>query len=110
MMACTAMLTGCATGPSRQEILQGLVGRPESELLRTFGVPDRVIEANGHKFLAYDDRSLGYEPVLPSYGLWGPFAYGYVVPATVPVVRGCNTTVEVVEGKVASWSERGTYC
>ncbi len=109
-IAALMALAGCATGISRQEVLASLVGRPESDALRTLGAPNRTFAANGHRFLAYDDRRLGYVPAFPAYGPFGPFGFGYAFPPTVAVERVCETTVEVVGGRVASWSLRGDAC
>lgn len=105
-----AMLAGCQTGPSRQEVLASLVGRPESDAIRLFGAPQRMIEANGNRFIAYEDTGVGYVPTAP----FGPFGYGYgygyFYPSAVPVVRTCETTLEIVGGRVASWTLRGNAC
>ena len=63
-------LTGCATGPSRADALASLVGRPESDALRVLGAPNRMLEANGHRFLAYEDSGVGYVT-------GAPFGFGY---------------------------------
>ncbi len=101
-----AALAGCDVGPSRQQVLASLVGRPESDALRTLGAPNRVIEANGHKFLAYDDQSVGYvpSPYIAPFGF-----YGYV-GAPVLVTRACEMTLEVVAGRVQSFALRGNAC
>ena len=99
-------LAGCDTGPSRQEFLASLVGRPESDAIRLLGAPTHLIEANGHRFLAYQDAGVGYLPAAP----FGPFGYGYYYPVGIPVVRTCETTLEVVGGRVASWTLRGNAC
>lgn len=106
-----AALAGCQTGPSRQEVLASLVGRPESDALRLLGAPNRMIEANGHRFLAYEDSGLTYAPAAP-FGPFGPagFGYGYYYPASVPIVRRCETTLEITGGRVASWVLRGNAC
>jgi hypothetical protein len=105
LLAATA-LAGCETGPSRQEVLASLVGRPESDALRVLGAPNHLIEADGHRFLAYQDSGVGYVPTAP----FGPFGYAYYYPVSVPIVRTCETTIEVTAGRVASWTLRGNAC
>lgn len=104
-------LAACDTGPSRQQALASLVGRPESDALRSLGAPNRVIEANGHKFLAYDDQRVGYQPTpfIAPFGFYG-YGYGYGYGGAIPVVQGCETTLEVVGGNVASFHLRGNAC
>lgn len=107
LLVAAAALAGCATGPSRQEFLASLVGRPESDAIRALGVPTQVVEANGHRFLGYQDSGVGYVPTAP----FGPFGYGFgYYPVGVPVVRTCETTLEIVGGRVASWTLRGNAC
>ena len=99
----TLILGGCATGPSRAEALASLVGRPESDALRSLGAPNHVIEANGHRFLAYEDTGV-------SYAAGAPFGFGYYAPISVPIVRSCITTLEITAGHVSSWTVRGDAC
>lgn len=111
LMAAALALTGCETGPSRQQVLASMVGRPESDVIRAFGAPQRMIEANGHRFIAYEDTGVGYVPAAP----FGPFGYGYGYgygfgPAAFPVVRNCETTLEINAGRVVSWTLRGNGC
>ncbi len=109
LILAAATLAGCDTGPSRQEFLASLVGRPESDAIRLLGAPTHLIEANGHRFLAYQDSGVGYVPTAP-FGPFGPFGFGYYAPVAYPVVRTCDTTLEVVAGRVASWTLRGNAC
>ncbi len=102
-------LAGCETGPSRQQVLAGLVGHQESDALRTLGAPNRIIEANGHKFLAFDDQHVGYVP-SPYFGGFGGYGYGFFGPVSYPVLRGCEMTLEVVGGRVVSYTLRGNSC
>ncbi|MGI4793879.1 MAG: hypothetical protein ACRYG8_07320 [Janthinobacterium lividum] len=111
LMAAAVTLAGCETGPSRQQVLAAMVGRPESDAIRAFGAPQRMIEANGHRFIAYEDTGVGYVPTAP----FGPFGFGYGYgygfgPAAFPIVRSCETTLEIVGGRVVSWTLRGNAC
>lgn len=108
------LLAGCAPGLSRQAVLNGLLGQPEGEALRVLGVPTRSFQTNGRTFLAFADRQLTYLPAAPAFGPWGPFGpfgpSGFYVPPPLPVEQVCETTLEVVGGRVASWSLRGNAC
>ena len=70
------------------------------------GAPSHLLEANGDRFLAYEDRGVTYVPTVP-LGLYG---YGSIFPISVPVPRACTTTVEVSGGRVVSWTLRGNDC
>lgn len=109
LITAAVTLAGCETGPSRQQVLAAMVGRPESDAIRAFGAPQRMIEANGHRFIAYEDTGVGYVPSGP----FGPYGYGYGYgfgPAVFPVVRSCETTLEIAAGRVVSWTLRGNGC
>ena len=101
-----ALLAGCDTGPSRSQVLTSLVGHPEADALRVLGAPNRILEANGSRFLAYDERSLDYVPA-PGFA---PFGYGYFYGPSLAYPRTCETTVEVQAGRVRSWNLRGNGC
>ncbi len=109
LLLCASVL-GCAEDTSRQQALQGLIGHPESDAIRLLGVPSRTFETNGRTFLAWDGQRLDYAAVGPGFGPWGPWGWGYYAPATVPVMRGCQTTLEVGGGKVLGWALHGADC
>jgi hypothetical protein len=102
-----AVLAGCATGPSRSQILAGLVGHSEGDAMRVLGAPNQIYQANGNRFLAYVDQSVGYGPA-PGFAPWGPLGYGYFgFPPTVAYPRSCVMTLDVTGGVVRSWTMRG---
>ena len=107
-------IVGCAPGFDRRVYLSTLIGQPETELVRQLGVPTRTYDAGGRRFVAYDERRAeifgggpffggGFGYFGAGYGLYGAF------PAQV-VERGCETTFELAEGRVLSWSLRGNSC
>ena len=124
----TLIVTACApTLQERLASLQPLVGQPEATLIQQFGVPGRVYEAGGTKFLAYEDRRIGFAPGIYGAAPYGPFggplvgpfgggpfgspygAYGYGYAAFPPpqVERICETTFEVTEGTIRRVALRG---
>ncbi len=113
VLALCLLAAACTTGPDRRVVLATLVGQPEADVVRVFGVPSRTFETGGRRFLAYDERRTDVIPGGPFIGGFGYFGYGYGgfggLPAQV-IERGCETTVEVVGGRVASWALRGNAC
>lgn len=110
-----AILAGCAApGPSERELaLSGLVGQPESAAVALLGVPDRTFETAGRRYLAFSERRLAAYPGFVPFGGYyrryqGFYAARFSEPAFVE--RGCETTLEIVEGKVASYALRGNAC
>lgn len=121
VLGCLLLLSGCATGLSRQHamFLNSLVGESETDLVRQIGVPNRTFEVGGHRFLAYDRSRTD---VIPGFGGWGggwggwgdPYGWGWgggfgAIPPEV-VRRSCETTFEIDNGHVTSWTLRGNDC
>lgn len=109
------VLAGCVD-PHRAERaahMAAFIGMSETDLIRELGVPTRTVDSNGHRFLAYRRSRLDIVPGSPfmPYGVYGwPAAgYGGGFPPQV-VERGCETTFELVDGRVVHWSQRGNSC
>jgi hypothetical protein len=118
VLALTAMLlTGCGifAGPDRKAQLDQLIGKPETDVIRAMGVPNRTIQAEGRQFLAYTDHQwdtfAGYD-MFSGYGRYGTLGYrrqGFEADPSL-YERYCETTFEIVDNKVASYTLRGTAC
>lgn len=107
---CVGLLAACAPAFDRPAFLATLVGQPDAEVVRRLGVPSRTFETNGHQFLAYAEHrfevlSAGFG--IGGFGYFGP-SFGYS-PSEV-IDRGCETTFEVANGRVVTWSLRGNAC
>ncbi len=114
-------LAACATGPGLQSRMASYTGATEDQLIKKLGVPDKQITVNGVQYLAYDQRRLDVSPGFESFGGFygggfyrgsyfggGPFLdAGF--PPTVEE-RGCETTFELRDGKVFSFTFRGNDC
>lgn len=111
-----AVLAGCEPGISRATYLGQFVGRSEPELIAALGVPTRGIESGGIKFLAYSDRRVDVIPGTPGFPGYGPpfnpYGYGYGYGGLPPqaIERDCETTFELVDGRVRSFTLRGNAC
>ncbi|MDQ2801201.1 MAG: hypothetical protein M3Y41_00410 [Pseudomonadota bacterium] len=109
-------LTACVnTGADRRAYLTTLIGQPETTVIQQLGVPSRTFETDGHRFLAYDERRVDVIPSPPLFGggYWGGgfgFGYGYGPFPPEIVERGCETTFDIVSGRVQSWNLRGSLC
>jgi hypothetical protein len=117
------LLAGCAqTDPPLET---NWVGRSEAELVSGLGVPDRVFETEGRRFLAYDARSVTGGPVVtPSIGLgFGSFSGGWGRGTGIGLGtgltfggpsyssgRGCGASYEVREGQVVGVTRQGPGC
>ena len=95
--------------------LNSLIGAPETDVVRQLGVPTRTFQAGGHTFLAYEQRSAAIYPTTSLFfgnGFYGPgfgLGYGAAFPPTV-IERGCETTIDIAEGRMVTWSLRGNGC
>ena len=120
-LAALALLAGCAyPNPQHVAQLNALVGKSEPDLLRTYGVPNRVYDTSGLRFVTYSVNRI--ESIPGDYGSgfgyggfgYGGFGYGYgggfggFGPEIVQ--RDCNTTFELRAGVVQSYSLRGNDC
>ena len=120
VLATVLLLVGCAYDPAvRAARLQIFVGQPVAILVANMGVPSRTYEADGIQFLAYTERRVDYIPASPSYGYgfgapYGPYGggpyggFGGFPPQVVEWV--CETTFQVVQDRVQSFTFRGNAC
>ena len=95
----------------RAAFLNSLVGQPETVVVEQLGVPARVYETGGHRFLAY---ATGHTTIYAGGGGFGVGGFGrgfgaFDVPAEV-VPRVCETTIDLVGGKVQTWALHGNGC
>jgi hypothetical protein len=116
ILAIALSLGACTSSADRAAYLNTLVGQPEAELVRQLGVPSRMLETGGHKFLAYDQqRSTTIYAGGPYFGSIGGYYGGgfggyYSTIPTEVVSRQCATTFELVDDRVISWFLRGDGC
>ena len=119
-LAALLAVSACAVpSPAQRKVLDSMIGRSETDLLRTFGVPSRTFNADGHVFLAYVQDESSYFPGSPGfgyggfgYGGFGGFGYGGGFGGFGPSYyqSSCTTTFEVTGSKVAAWNVRGDGC
>jgi hypothetical protein len=104
------LLAGCVNQLAvREARLRQLIGQPEAALMQQMGVPNRVYETGGVKYLAYDEHSVDVVPGLPTYNPYFTGWYGGGFPPQVVDLR-CETTFEVAGGTVRSFNLRGNAC
>ncbi len=110
LILCAVLLAACTPAIDRPAFLASFIGQPGTEVVRRLGVPSRTYEADGHQFLAYaEHRSevLSTGTDLGGFGFFGP-RFGF--SSSEVIDRGCETTFEVVNGRVATWALRGNAC
>ena len=110
LLLLAGLMAGCVNGLAvRQAQLGQLVGQPEAVLIQQLGVPDKTYESGGAKYLAYVEQRVdlvsGYPSYTPFYSGW----YGGGFPPQTVNLR-CETTFQVVEGQVKSFTLRGNAC
>lgn len=119
------LLAACAQpgNPPGPDLTTNWVGRSEADLVSTLGVPDRVHEVGGRRFLAYEARTVTGGPVVtPSLGFGlGRFSGGWGSGTAIgtglglsfggggaPVV--CGASYEVQNGQVVGQTRQGPGC
>jgi len=102
------LLAGCATGPTLDQRLATLIGQNEGDVVAALGVPVRVHEADGRRFLEFErTRTIGV-PSSPFYHGYG-FRGGYVPGPSYAVVQ-CSITFVLRNDRAESFSYRGEGC
>lgn len=110
---CAALLVACAPAFDRPAFLASFVGRSDAEVVRRLGVPTRTYEADGHRFLAYAEHRSEILSTGLGAGDFGGFGYygsGFGFSSSEVIDRVCETTFELVNGRVMTWSLRGNAC
>jgi hypothetical protein len=118
-------LSACADTGAADRQLATHVGRTESELVASLGVPTRTHEVDGRRFLSYDylGGTSSRSSIQPSIGLgfgrtsWrGGSATGIGVGtglgfSSFPAPsESCSTTFELREGRVIGFRREGPGC
>jgi hypothetical protein len=110
LLALAVVATSCSNGlAERQAYLSRFIGQPESAVVQQMGVPNRSIETGGVKYLAYDEHRVDFIPGTPGYS---PFYWGWYGAGFPPQVvnLNCETTFELTDGTVKSFTLRGNAC
>jgi hypothetical protein len=116
-VAALLALGGCVyPNPQHVSAMNALVGKSETDLVHALGVPSRSYATGGHKYLAYSRSRIETIPGDPGFGPgWGGWGWGYWgggwggFPPEI-VQRDCETTFDLQNGIVQSWSFRGNSC
>jgi hypothetical protein len=114
------LLGACAQPPAPTPTVW--IGRSELDLVTALGVPSRVYEAEGRRFLAYDEPGAPGPAVLPSIGIggfrsssgWGSASgIGTGVGLTFGNFGApgpCTTGFEIRDGRVIGATRQGPGC
>lgn len=109
ILALPLVLAACAQGPTLEQRLATFIGQREGDLVASLGVPTRTYEADGRRFLQFEQQRLVVIPGDPwNYGWYG-MRRPWAVPSTYAPVR-CDITFILREGRVESFSARGDGC
>jgi hypothetical protein len=96
--------TGCATEEKYVAETQSWVGRPEKELLATWGAPNRAYQTDGTRYLTYS--RLSFVTTGGYYDRWDSW---YGSPGRT-MALSCETTFVVASDIIQSASHRGNDC
>ena len=115
LLLLTSLLTACATTENYEKILSTNIGKPETALVATWGIPTSMYENEGVRYLTYTQTESGYIPgtnptVSTTY--IGGKAYTRSVGGSqgVGYTNTCSTTFTVVNKIVTNYSYKGNSC
>lgn len=96
------LLAGCSASTpetDHQARYRAMIGRPEADLIQSFGQPTRSENIGGHEFLTYEESDIwsGSRPTLGRHGS-GATAFE------------CRATFVLVAGTVSTYSISGSGC
>lgn len=115
------LLAACASEPAAPSAASW-IGRSEADLVQSLGVPDRVHDADGRRFLAYDGAGAAAPSLAPSFGFgtrrstgsWGSLStFGTGVSITLSPSSPnapCTTSYEIRDGRVIGAARQGPGC
>lgn len=108
-------ISGCATTKGYEQIVNSWVGKSEAQLVRVWGVPAQVFNSGGRRYFVYNSSHNVYLPGTSSTyrtTFYGDTArttsYGGSAPQTLNYQ--CETTFELMNGKVVFWRYKGNNC
>ncbi len=106
-------LGACATGPSFSERMALLVGRSEADLVQTLGVPVRTHEADGQRFLEFEERRTVLYPSPDPFAFYGPYGRygrwrGGYYAGTAYGLAFCDVTWSLRNGRAQAFTARGS--
>lgn len=112
----TASFIGCATTAKYEKALDSWVGKSEPELVKRWGPPDSVYQADGStRMLTYYSSSITFFPAtFPDYRI-SPYdssisvnQYGGI-PTEANHLK-CKTSFTVVNNQITDWRWEGNDC
>mgnify|MGYP001554869517 CR=1 FL=1 len=115
LLTAPLLLAACASpaqlAAQRQARLAGYDGMSEAELVHTLGPPASETRAGDHTVMVYQHQYREWVQASPFNGT-PPELLGLDYNGLPPILRvwSCDTTFELVGGKVAAAQQRGNYC
>jgi hypothetical protein len=115
LLVMSLIIPSCATTAGYKKVVSSWVGHSEIELIRSWGAPQQAYESGRTKFLVYSSSRNVYLPgSAPTYTttVIGNTAYTNASGGTPDqnLNFSCQTTFEVSNGEIVSWSFRGNDC
>lgn len=109
------LISGCATTEGYRKIIASWVGSTEIDLIRNWGAPQHSYQSEDSNFIVYNSfRSVYIPGTTPTYTttVIGNTAYTNTTGGSPAqnLQYSCETTFEIKDKKVVSWSFRGNDC
>ena len=117
LLASALMLSACASRENYEAFVAEFRGTSESALVEAWGVPDRVYEADGTRYLVYENVDYRLTEGTADHYVTRTDASGrravtHVIPGMRPYIYKveCETTFILREGQVERWRIAGNAC
>jgi len=112
VIALLSMLAACAAGVGYTEVIDSWIGKPESDLLRSWGSPTQVHDVGARRVIVYVSQRNIHVPGSPPLNISSGGAYVGRIEAGPGwnITVSCTTTFELVDSVVVSGSFKGDDC
>ncbi|MDC3409927.1 hypothetical protein OAY88_01180 [Alphaproteobacteria bacterium] len=112
----TLFLTGCFTTQKEfEDKLSSWIGYTEEDLVASWGIPQRVYELKGKRYLTWVNTGQMTLPgTQPTYqtSIIGGYATTTAIGGTAPmnIMLNCERTFVIENGRIQTWSWKGNNC
>lgn len=113
VIALLTMLSACAaTSVGYTEMIDSWIGKPESDLFRSWGSPTQVYDVGARRVVVYVSQRDIHVPGSPPMSISSGGTYMWTIEGSPgwTIKVSCTTTFELADSVVVSGSFKGDDC